>query len=304
MRLFALIIVLLSLSCTAQHEQVTLIKSYEQFAKDKPVESMDQKIDSVEVPFDRESILHHLTAKIKNNEPLVVHVFVPLCDNEHQGIVPTSPSIGNGFDAHSNLYWGTSKGMKRFFKELKDWNLLEEKEHPLEFVLDRAVFEKTYTNGASVKLVMDAYRGDKMKLCLNDYFSSLSGSKNGSIDLGNDSISIYSGADLIIFNGHNGLMDEFVEHQDNLYSSQKDAVAIACISRDYFKSYWKSSKSYPLVTTTGLMYPGAFCTEYIINEWAMLKSAEQIRKAAGRAYYKYKPKSGPNGSNNLFDTNW
>lgn len=255
-------------------------------------------------PQERTQILANLKSKINDGEPLIVHVFVPLCDNKNQGIIPTSPSIGNGMDAKRNLYWGTSKGMKRFFSELPDWQLIGVKENVNEFVLDRAIFRKIFPNKAIVMLVMDAYKGDEMKLCLEHYFKSLAGIKTDTIIMNNNSVPAYGNADLIIFNGHNGLMDEEPNSFLNIDARPKDAVAIACISKDYFKPFWKKANGYPLVTTTGLMYPGAFCTEFIINNWSMLKSAEVCRKAAGKAYYKYKPKSGPNGSNNLFSTGW
>jgi hypothetical protein len=151
---------------------------------------------------------------------------------------------------------------------------------------------------------MDAYRGDQMQLCLEDYFKSLAGEKLDTITTELQTFPAYGNADLLIFNGHNGLMDESASYFKNADSRPKDAVAIACISKDYFKPYWELAGAYPLVMTSGLMYPGAFCTEFIVNEWALLNDAEACRKAAGSAYYKYKPKSGPNGSNNLFRTGW
>ena len=33
-----------------------------------------------------------------------IHVFVALCDNENQGIVPVNSSLGNGQNSESNLY--------------------------------------------------------------------------------------------------------------------------------------------------------------------------------------------------------
>jgi len=265
-----------------------------------------QKVDApvFKFPQNRMVILNNLKVKIAKGEHLTVHVFVPLCDNENQGIVPTSPSIGNGFDAKRNLYWGTSKGMKRYFSDLSDWELVHGQEKVNELILDRAIFEKKYSNGTKVLLIMDAYRGDQMQLCLEDYFKSLAGEKLDTITTELQTFPAYGNADLLIFNGHNGLMDESASYFKNADSRPKDAVAIACISKDYFKPYWELAGAYPLVMTSGLMYPGAFCTEFIVNEWALLNDAEACRKAAGSAYYKYKPKSGPNGSNNLFRTGW
>ena len=43
-----------------------------------------------------------------------IHVFVALCDNRYQGIVPVPASIGNGQDTKNNLYWGAGYGIKAF----------------------------------------------------------------------------------------------------------------------------------------------------------------------------------------------
>lgn len=253
----------------------------------------------------RTSILHYLQGKIDQNLPLVAHVLVPLCDNEHQGIIPTSPKIGDGLKPNSNLYWATSKGVKRYFSELADWKLLKSIENPKENVLERVIFYKKFPNGAQVYLVADAYRGDKMPECLDDYFNSLSEHLKDSVVLDKITIPINGGADLIAFNGHNGLMDESTSFtKATAHTRPKDAVSISCASRGYFKPYYLQTNSFPLVHTTNLLYPGAFILEGILNEWAMLKSEKDCKIGAGNGYYKHKPKSGPNGSQNLFDFGW
>lgn len=253
----------------------------------------------------RTQIIHYLQAKISDSQPLVAHVLVPLCDNEHQGIVPTSAAIGNGMDPDHNLYWATSKGVKRFFKDLKDWEMIRLAYNVDHNILQRAIFSKTFSNGAKVYLVADAYRGDRMPACLDDYFNSLSDHKKDTLVLGKDTIGINGGADLIAFNGHNGLMDENTKFEKATSQTRpKDAVSISCASRGYFKAMYLETNSYPLVHTTNLLYPGAFILEGIINKWAMLETDIECKKAAGDAYYKHKPNSGPNGSQNLFDYGW
>ena len=69
----------------------------------------------------------------------------------------------------------------------------------------------------------------------------------------------------------------------HLLPKPKDAVSISCISGEYFKAYYWDTNSYPLVHTTNLLYPGAFILEGILNEWALLKSGEECKKAAGRS---------------------
>jgi hypothetical protein len=261
--------------------------------------SQEHKIEN------RSVIINYLSQKIKDKEPLIVHALVPLCDNEHQGIVPTSPKIGNGMDLKNNLYWATSAGIKRFFNDASDWKLKHSIINPTPTILERVVFKKIYSNGAIVYFVADAYRGDKMHDCLNDYFNSLSGHLHSTLIIDIDTLHINGSADLIAFNGHNGLMDETTNYTEaNQNTKPKDAVSISCVSTSYFKEHYTKTNSYPLVHTTGLLYPGAFILRNIIDQWAMLKSDKDCKVAAGKAYYEHKPNSGPNGSQNLFNFGW
>ena len=53
-----------------------------------------------------------------------VHVYVALCDNKNQGIVPVPKAIGNGQNAEGNLYWGCSLGIRTFFKNSSEFNII------------------------------------------------------------------------------------------------------------------------------------------------------------------------------------
>ena len=55
------------------------------------------------------------------NTPRTIHVFVALCDNVHQGIVPVPKTLGNGEDPKNNLYWGALYGVKTFFRRSENW---------------------------------------------------------------------------------------------------------------------------------------------------------------------------------------
>lgn len=253
----------------------------------------------------RSSIVNYLEQKVEKGEPLIAHALVPLCDNEHQGIVPTSASIGNGMNPDHNLYWMTSKGVKRYFNELQDWEMIETIENVNDDILERVIFKKSFENGAEVIFIADAYRGDRMHECLNDYFNSLSGNLTDSVLVEGTYYLVNGNADLVAFNGHNGLMDETTTYKyANGSTKPKDAVSISCASGNYFKKHYLETNSYPLVHTTNLLYPGAFILEGILNKWALLEDDETCKKAAGNAYYEHKPESGPNGSQNLFDFGW
>lgn len=292
----------LSFQCTQPQTDVSSSNLLKKDNKDV-LEFSDSTL--LEVPLnivkDRTKILKRLASKIANKQPLIVHAFIPLCDNENQGIVPTTESLGNGMSLRSNLYWATSKGMKRYFKERSDWKILSSSFDIDSNVLERIIFKKVFKNTTTVYLIADAYRGDRMNNCLADFFNSLSGNRIDSVTIEKQQLEIGTNADLLIFNGHNGLMDDTPIIKKPKIHFPKDAVAIACVSGLYFSPFYEETNSFPLVNTNHLLYPGAFITEAIINKWAELGSAQECKIAAGKSYYKHKPKSGPNGSQNLFN---
>ena len=264
--------------------------------------SLEEEIDIL--PFNRQSSFEQLKNKVEQQLPLVVHVFVPLCDNKHQGIVPVSKSLGNGFDLKNNLYWGAKYGIKNHFKTRKDWQLLKSEKNINEFVLERAVFKKVLNSQTPLYLVADAYSGDAMQACVDDYIQSFAGLKKGKLAGENDSsIDLYAGADLLVFNGHNGLMDVQSAYIKNRDGRQREAAAIACVSHDFFKSHLNYAKAYPLLFTTNLMAPEAYNLEALINAWAGLKTEKEIRQEVGKAYHRYQ-KCGLKGAINLFTYGW
>lgn len=259
---------------------------------------------SLRVP-DRLQILTQLEAKIEAGQPLLVHVFLPLCDNDHQGIVPVPASLGNGLKPASNLYWGAMYGLKSFFRRAAAWQKLSlaETKTPAA-VLERVVFKTVLANQTKVYLVADAYRGDRMDSCLEDYFSALAGLKAEKVSLANgDSIVVGANADLLVFNGHNGLMDVSVDVPPSQRDRPVDGVTIACASYDYFLPKFEAAGAFPLLTTLNLLAPEAYVLEQVVLSWARLETAPKVRAAAGRAYHKYQ-KCGLKGATRLFQAGY
>src|SRR5262245_22434175 len=62
-----------------------------------------------------------MTVDVAAGRPIVVHVVVALCDNEHQGIVPVPKSLGQGRNPASNLYWGARYGVRTFLAREAGW---------------------------------------------------------------------------------------------------------------------------------------------------------------------------------------
>jgi hypothetical protein len=102
----------------------------------------------------------------------VVHVFVALADNVHQGIVPVSAALGNGDDRARNLYWGAAFGVRTYFRRDNEWKELAVAENANPFVLELNVF---FHARNSTYLIADAYRGREIKQAISDFFQAAAG---------------------------------------------------------------------------------------------------------------------------------
>lgn len=294
---FILLLFCLNTACTQRPaERQTAIPAIETAdAKPHPIPCRDT--------FPRDTILARLRHKIKNEQPLLVHVFVPLCDNEHQGIVPVNKQLGDGLNLRTNLYWGAGYGVKSFFKADKSWKLLHAQPDPAADVLERVIFEKKYPNDARVLLMADAYRGDRMKTCIQDFLNTLSGHLLDTVRLKDGTPVFHGTPDLAILNGHNGLMDMELEQVAPAADGPKDAAVIACASHPYFRERLRCAAAFPLLATDELLAPEAYIMAAAIDGWATLENEKQIRVRAAKAYAQYQ-KCGYKGASGIFHTGW
>lgn len=69
-------------------------------------------------PSIEEGSLYSCIAKdLNQGKPLVITVYVALCDWKHQGVIGVDGSpIANGDDPDRNLYWGGWEGLRGYFK--------------------------------------------------------------------------------------------------------------------------------------------------------------------------------------------
>ncbi len=223
----------------------------------------------------------------------VVHVFVALCDNRHQGIVPVPDALGNGQDPDTNLYWGAMYGVRTFFARCPHWTLLETRRDigPVK-TLERAVFHGR-VGAQEVYVVADACDGARMTQTLEEFFLAAAGRQSGAIFLHRaghpEAIPTRGRADMVCFVGHNGLMDAplptYPQHQGQ--PNPSCAVVLACDSRRHFLEPLRKARCAPLITTTGRMAPEAYTLDAIIRSWAAGETPAQTRQAAARAYAKY-----------------
>lgn len=222
--------------------------------------------------------------RIKNTSR-VVHVLVALCDNENQGIVPVPAHLGNGEDPARNLYWGAAYGVKTYFSRSANWVKAAELRNPADDILERVIFRHKTHN---IYLVADAYRGSKMKRMVDVFFGAASGKELENIVVDNAKLQVLGSSDLIVFVGHNGLMDfEYGQTLRRADDDEREAIILACASRNYFSKHLRSTGAKPLLWTTNLMAPEAYILHDAIEGWARNESGEQIRSRSAAAYAKY-----------------
>jgi hypothetical protein len=244
-------------------------------------------------------------AAAQDSELRTIHVFVALADNQSQGIVPVAAKLGNGEDAERNLYWGSAYGVKTFFARSADWVRISCGQKPKAEVLERCVFKH---RAANVYLVADAYRGREIRQAILDFLDSAAGDDPETLSVpaasGAVKLPIRGGANLVAYIGHDGLMDfqlsQFPHKRNDVH---RDAVVLACGSKQFFAEPVRASGAYPLLWTTGLMAPEAYTLKSALDGWIAGESNEQIRDRAAGAYDKYQ-KCGFRGAHRLLVSGW
>ena len=218
------------------------------------------------------------------NTSKVIHIFVALCDNKYQGIIPVPAKIGNGQDPNNNLYWGCGFGIKTYFKKSVEWKFLKS-EKVSGIVLERLIFKHATKD---VYLIADAYDGKEIQQCTEDFLSSNSGDLKNTITIGEKTIGIYGNSNLVAYIGHNGLMDfDLDETYTNSDKKTRDCIILACKSRNYFSPYIKNGKSNPLVWTTQFMAPEAYTIHDALSGYVLNETSSQIHQRAAKAYAKF-----------------
>lgn len=228
------------------------------------------------------------------------HVFVALCDNKYQGIVPVPPKIGNGQDPSNNLYWGAMYGVKTYFKNSKDWTLVKSSKLN-DVILERLVFiHKT----KKFYLIADAYDGKEIQKTTSDFLYSSSGQEKDTLQIDGKTVGIKGNANLISYVGHDGLMDfELNDAFKNEDKTKRDVIILACYSKRFFGPLLEDANVNPLVWTSNLMAPEAYILHNALTGYLNEETNTEIQNRAALAYSKYQ-KCSLKAAKNLLITGW
>jgi hypothetical protein len=250
-------------------------------------------------------VVARLDADVAGGKPLVAHVVVALCDNEFQGIVPVPASLGDGDAPQSNLYWGAMYGVRSYFRRQPGWQSVALAPTRDSRVLDRVLFKRDLTrNGKStqVLLVAEAWRGRNIADAIRYFLELNRGEHAERMRAGGLEFDAGGAAHVIVFVGHNGLMDFAAPSLPpaKVLPGPHASVVLACLSDSYFADLL-SSNSLPLITTSGLMAPEAYTLAALIEAWFSGADGSQVRLAAASAYAKYQ-RSSERAARRLFVT--
>ncbi len=243
----------------------------------------------------------------QDSKPRTVHVFVALADNQHQGIVPVAPILGNGDDPEHNLYWGSAYGVKTFFSRAAEWERLGCSQKPKTEVLERCIFKY---RSANVYLIADAYRGIEIKRAILEFLDSAAGDGAQTVAVSANTagpvrnLPAYGGASVLAHVGHDGLMDfQLPRYPQQKDATHREAIVLACASKQFFGDAVRATGSYPLLWTTGLMAPEAYTLKSTLDGWIAGENRDQVRDRAAGAYDKYQ-KCGIRAAHRLLTTGW
>jgi hypothetical protein len=240
-------------------------------------------------------------ADAQQGRPLVVHAFVPLCDNEFQGIVPVPSRLGNGRDLANNLYWGARYGVRTYFEQAKGWKRVGLPVVRPAGVLERAVFV-TETRGSRLFLVADAWEGSRIREAIAAFLEAAAGRAPETVILDREQVRAGGAAHVVVLLGHNGLMD-FAPPALASGGAEpaRGAIILACASRPYFMDLLVRARANPLLLTTGLMAPEAYSLETALRVWFAKLDLQELRDAVADTYDGYQH-CGRTAARRLFTT--
>jgi hypothetical protein len=237
-------------------------------------------------------------------KPLVCHVFVALCDNENQGIIRVPPHLGNGQQPAGNLYWGARYGVRTYLTRDAGWTPVPVDGLRPAGVLDRLVVKSTVLrSGASVPVILiaDAWDGSRIKETLAAFLEAASGRREEHLRLGSLSVSAGGAAHLVVFLGHNGLMDFGApSFRAGLGDPPRSVAVLACASKPYFEVLLRRTGAEAALLTTGLMAPEAYRLDASVREWFRSGDAREMRGATARRYDRFQH-CGSIAARRLFD---
>lgn len=237
------------------------------------------------------SPLHQrIAADLAAGQALRVHVYVALCDNDAQGIVPVkNASICDGDTPERNLYWRTGGGIASYARAQR-YRELEYTVLPDGPIAIRARYAKELAAGGAlrargitrvpVELTALAYRGARIDRAMFDFVAAVHGT--GPPNAGDP-------PHVIGYIGHDYFLDaydplELARARSGQSRVQQAVFALSCLGQRYIRPVIERPNAHVLVLNRGLTYPGAWTVGGLLTGLARGDSHAGIHRLAARAF--------------------
>jgi hypothetical protein len=220
--------------------------------------------------------------------PLRAVVYIALCDNDSQGIVPVkNRSICNGEAPEQNIYWRTSGGLPVVLKR-EGYTQAEYATLESGPIAVRARFRKTFTPGAAlrergvrapfqVEIEGLAYRGREIGTAMRDFVSAV------------HSDAAAAAPHVVGYIGHDYFLDDydervFREARAGYSTLEKGVFALSCLGDRWIRPMIERPNAHVLMLNRQLTYPGAWTVAGILEGLARGQSAAEIHTLASHRY--------------------
>lgn len=242
-----------------------------------------------------------LAADLAAGKPLVITVYVALCDNDSQGIIPVkNRSICRGDDPAHNMYWATRGGLAGYLKRA-GWKRVLVEEPAGGPVLVRAVWRTSLASGGAladrgvsgripVVVVGLAYRGREIEAAMIDTFHAVHRDEPLRIDLGDGASIAAGGASHVVgYIGHDTFYDtgepeQLLAEAAGDSALAKGAFALSCTGDRLIRPGLVRPNVRILLLNRTLAFPGAWTVGGIARGLASGRSGAGIRREAAAAF--------------------
>lgn len=244
-----------------------------------------------------------IAADLEQGEPLVATVYVALCDNDSQGIVPVrNPKICDGRRPEANLYWATGGGLEGYLKRA-GWKRVSTLREPRDGVAFEVVWRKRYrargelrdrgvAGSFDVYLVSVVFWGDHIHEANIEYLRAVNRDDARTVDVDGRGELAYGGASHVVgYIGHDYFFDvsdpiELIAPTRGGSELHKGAFALACAGHQLIRPAITRENSHILLLNRQLAFPGAWTVGGLIRGIASGQDGRGIHREAARAFAK------------------
>lgn len=275
---------------SSQAHAVAIVLAPNPYVDDEPVEkNLGQLYDRI-------------AGDLEQGKPMVATVYVALCDNDSQGIVPTkNRSICDGRRPEANMYWATRGGLKGYLKRA-GWKRVATMDAPREGVAFEVVWRKRfkargelrqrYKGSFDVYLVSVVFWGDHIHEANLEYLRAVNRDDSRAISVEDHGDLVYGGASHVVgYIGHDYFFD--VSDPDELIGPtrgdselHKGSFALACAGHQLIRPAITRENSHILLLNRHLAFPGAWTVGGLISGITSGQDGRGIHREAARAFAK------------------